>query len=125
LTEIRDSLIDRIAEAQREGWLGEVEGLEISLAGAEEKLVQLEAALKSAVTHLGLPTFDQIAGLSTPMTVLPDRAPEPGPARPLPQCGIEPVVRRRPVVRQLQHLRGQRSQVSSPRRKRAASPGVP
>ncbi|MFF8279699.1 hypothetical protein ACF05T_26915 [Streptomyces lateritius] len=33
LTEIRDNLLDRIAEAQREGWLGEVEGLEISLAG--------------------------------------------------------------------------------------------
>ena len=42
LEEIRGNLIDRIAEAHREGWLGEVEGLEISLAGAEEKLAQLD-----------------------------------------------------------------------------------
>ncbi|THA23361.1 hypothetical protein [Streptomyces sp. A1547] len=28
-------LIARIAEAEREGWLGEVEGLRVSLAGAE------------------------------------------------------------------------------------------
>ena len=32
IVEIRDNLIDRIAEADREGWLGEVEGLNISLA---------------------------------------------------------------------------------------------
>jgi hypothetical protein len=38
--------------------------LEISLAGAEEKLTQLDAALKPSVTHLGLPTFGQIAGRS-------------------------------------------------------------
>ncbi|MCX5166011.1 integrase [Streptomyces sp. NBC_00053] len=62
LIEIRDNLLDRIAEAQREGWLGEVEGLEISLAGAEEKPAQLDAALKPSVIHLSLPTFGQIAG---------------------------------------------------------------
>ncbi|MGZ2362283.1 integrase [Streptomyces sp. 372A] len=64
LIEIRDNLIDRIAEAQREGWLGEVEGLEISLAGAHEKLTQLDAALQPSVVHLGLPPFNQIAGRS-------------------------------------------------------------
>jgi integrase len=42
LVEIRDNLIARIAEARQEGWLGEVEGLEVSLAGAEEKLSQME-----------------------------------------------------------------------------------
>ena len=42
LEEIRGNLIDRITEAQREGWLGEIEGLEISLAGAEDKLAQLD-----------------------------------------------------------------------------------
>ncbi|WP_327699693.1 hypothetical protein [Streptomyces sp. NBC_00459] len=57
--------LDRIAEAQREGWLAEVEGLEISLAGAEEKLAQLNAALKPSVIHLGLPAFGQIAGWSS------------------------------------------------------------
>ena len=38
IAEIRDNLIARIAEADREGWLGEAEGLKISLAGAEDKL---------------------------------------------------------------------------------------
>ncbi|MFF3160228.1 tyrosine-type recombinase/integrase, partial [Streptomyces sp. NPDC057910] len=33
LVEIRDNLLARIAEAEREGWLGEVEGLHVSLAG--------------------------------------------------------------------------------------------
>ncbi|UKY54898.1 hypothetical protein [Streptomyces inhibens] len=65
LIEIRDNLLDRITETQREGWLGEVEGLEISLAGAEEKPTQLDAALKPSAIHLGLPTFGQIAGRSS------------------------------------------------------------
>jgi hypothetical protein len=43
LADIRDNLIARIAEAEREGRLGEVEGLRVSLAGAEEKIAQLDA----------------------------------------------------------------------------------
>ena len=42
ITEIRDNLTARIAEAEREGWHGEVEGLQISLAGANDKLAQLD-----------------------------------------------------------------------------------
>jgi integrase len=42
LAEIRDNLTARIAEAEREGWLGEIEGLQISLAGANDKLVQID-----------------------------------------------------------------------------------
>jgi len=41
LEEIRDNLVARIAEAEREGWLGETEGLTISLAGANNKLAQI------------------------------------------------------------------------------------
>lgn len=57
LVEIRDNLLARIAEAEREGWLGEVEGLQVSLAGAQEKLAQLDRrpASPSAV-DLGIPT---------------------------------------------------------------------
>lgn len=63
LVEIRDNLRDRIDEARREGWLGEVEGLETSLAGAEEKLAQMDASLARTTTavDLGIPTFNQIA----------------------------------------------------------------
>ena len=37
LVDIRDNLLARITEAQKEGWLGEIEGLQVSLAGATEK----------------------------------------------------------------------------------------
>ena len=42
IAEIRDNLNARIAEAEREGWLGEIEGLRISLAGTEDKLAQID-----------------------------------------------------------------------------------
>jgi integrase len=42
IAEIRDNLIARIAEAEREGWLAEIEGLKFSLAGAEDKLAQID-----------------------------------------------------------------------------------
>jgi hypothetical protein len=59
LEEIRDNLADRIAEAHREGWLGEIEGLQISLTNTEAKLDQLDAAQKrrESTIHLGLPAF--------------------------------------------------------------------
>jgi len=50
LTEIRDNLTARIAEAEREGWLGEIDGLQVSLAGAEQKLNQMEHARDLPVT---------------------------------------------------------------------------
>jgi hypothetical protein len=56
LTEIRDNLTARIAEAEREGWLGEVEGLKISLAGAEDKLAQISNRT-SRTTDLGIPAI--------------------------------------------------------------------
>jgi len=54
LTEIRDNLAARIAEAEREGWLGEMEGLKISLAGAEDKLAQITRRA-SSTADLGIP----------------------------------------------------------------------
>lgn len=53
LVEIRDNLVSRISEAEREGWLGEVEGLQISLTGAEEKLAQVDR--RSPQVNLGMP----------------------------------------------------------------------
>jgi integrase len=53
LEEIRGNLRDRITEARREGWIGEVEGLQISLAGAEDKLAQL--ARRQEPVSLGMP----------------------------------------------------------------------
>jgi hypothetical protein len=39
---IKDNLIDRIAEAKREGWLGDVKGFETTLEGAKDKLAQMD-----------------------------------------------------------------------------------
>lgn len=62
LLEIRDNLRARIAEAEREGWLGEIEGLQISLAGAEAKITQVDATTGRGhkTVKLGLPTFGQV-----------------------------------------------------------------
>jgi hypothetical protein len=63
IAEIRGNLLDRIAEAEREGWHGEVDGLRVSLAGAEAKLAQLDQMARRAATiHLGMPAFGEIAG---------------------------------------------------------------
>lgn len=50
LTEIRDNLTACIDEARREGWLGEMEGLEISLAGAQDKLAQISRRQSTTTT---------------------------------------------------------------------------
>jgi hypothetical protein len=56
ITEIRDNLIDRIAEADREGWLGEAEGLSISLAGTNDKLAQIDRRSPATTVDLGMPS---------------------------------------------------------------------
>ncbi|MFI1349559.1 tyrosine-type recombinase/integrase [Streptomyces lydicus] len=67
LVEIRDNLADRIAEAEREGWLGEIEGLKVSLAGARGKLAQLDAQTSKSqkAVDLGMPSFGEIAARAT------------------------------------------------------------
>jgi hypothetical protein len=59
IAEIRDNLIARIAEAEREGWLGEVEGLQISLTGANDKLAQIDRRSTDTAVDLGLPNAQQ------------------------------------------------------------------
>jgi integrase len=61
IAEIRSNLIARIAEAEREGWLGEAEGLRISLAGAEGKLTQIDRRSRTTPVDLGLPAAPQPA----------------------------------------------------------------
>jgi integrase len=66
IVEIRDNLLDRITEAEHEGWHGEVEGLRVSLAGAETKLTQLDQMTRrAAAIQLGMPTFGEVAGRTT------------------------------------------------------------
>jgi hypothetical protein len=62
LEEIRDNLHARIAEAEREGWTGEAEGLKVSLAAAASKLAQADAtvARRAEHVHLGIPAYRDI-----------------------------------------------------------------
>jgi Phage integrase family len=64
LVQIRDNLIARIAEAESHRWLGEAEGLKVSLAGARAKLAQMDqiTARRSNTVQLGIPTFTDTAG---------------------------------------------------------------
>ncbi|WP_319459254.1 hypothetical protein [Micromonospora sp. RTP1Z1] len=56
LVEIIRNLADRITEAKRNGWLGEVQGLQVSLNEAQTKLVSLDRrAAGSGPTLLGIP----------------------------------------------------------------------
>ena len=71
--EIRGNLHDRIAEAEREGWLGEIEGLKVSLAGTGDKLAQIAASLRrqGQAVQLGMPAFPDIAGRSVTTPPVP------------------------------------------------------
>jgi hypothetical protein len=52
-------LIARIAEAERDSLLGEIEGLQVSPAGAKDKIDQ---TLKRGSVDLGMPRVGQPAG---------------------------------------------------------------
>jgi hypothetical protein len=61
LIDIVRNLSDRIAEARINGWLGEVQGLKISLDAATDKLAALDkisAPTSSSITHLGMPIIN-------------------------------------------------------------------
>jgi hypothetical protein len=64
LLQIRDNLIARIAEAESHRWLGEAEGLKVSLAGARAKLTQMDQITdrRDQTVQLGIPTFTDAAG---------------------------------------------------------------
>ncbi len=67
------ALLARIDEAQREGWLGEAEGLKVSLAAAQQKLAQLDdLARRRSTIRLGMPSF---AGITVRAAATPSKAP--------------------------------------------------
>ncbi|MGW5449083.1 hypothetical protein [Streptomyces asiaticus] len=62
LIEIIHSLTDRIKEAKLNGWLGEAEGLQVSLQAASKKLTamdQTQTRSKTHITDLGIPQIRQ------------------------------------------------------------------
>jgi hypothetical protein len=61
LVEVRDNLHDRLAEAHDHGWLGDIEGLTISLTTANDKLADLDKlATRQNTVHLGMPSLDRL-----------------------------------------------------------------
>ena len=70
LVDIRDNLVARISEAEREGWTGEAEGLRVSLAGVKDKLAQADSTIqrREAAVELGMPGFSHVAGLTITST---------------------------------------------------------
>jgi Phage integrase family len=72
LVQICDNLTARITEAEQRRWLGEAEGLKVSLAGARGKLAQMDQiTIHRGPTGLGIPTFPEVAGrvVTTPATL--------------------------------------------------------
>ncbi len=60
LAEIIRNLADRIAEARTNGWLGEAEGLQVSLTAARAKLTALDRTAKNSTpgtANLGMPAY--------------------------------------------------------------------
>ena len=61
LAEIISNLHERITEARMNGWLGEVQGLEVSLEAAKRKLASLDRSIErnslTGPTDLGMPAI--------------------------------------------------------------------
>jgi hypothetical protein len=68
LIEIIRNLGERISEAKMNGWLGEVQGLEVSLEAAKRKLVSLDRSLErnrnNGPIHLAVPVIGGSAHIS-------------------------------------------------------------
>ncbi|MEU5610535.1 site-specific integrase [Streptomyces sparsogenes] len=63
LREIITNLHARVDEAKQQGWLGEIAGLEVSLAAANDKLSAMNRLTeRHGVVHLGMPDFRPAAG---------------------------------------------------------------
>jgi hypothetical protein len=62
LEEIRENLHARITEAEREGWLGDVEQLTVSLAATDDKISQIDIndRRKSAPVFVGMPAISEL-----------------------------------------------------------------
>jgi hypothetical protein len=63
---IHANLLDRLREANEQGWFGEVAAIEVSIGAAEQKLAAMrQLAAKHTTVHLGMPDFRPAAGRSS------------------------------------------------------------
>ncbi len=60
--EIIDNLHERRKEAQERGWLGEIEGLDISLLAAQQKLARMQTIVGLGMPRLPSPDSEEQGG---------------------------------------------------------------
>jgi Phage integrase family len=66
LQQIRANLLDRLREAEEQGWLGEVDAIQASLAAAEQKLAAMRQLAAKPAVHLGMPGIRCDTGRASP-----------------------------------------------------------
>jgi len=66
LQQIRANLLDRLREAEEQGWLGEIDAIQASLAAAEQKLAAMRQLAARPAVHLGMPGIWRDAGRARP-----------------------------------------------------------
>ena len=66
LQQIRANLLDRLREAEEQGWPGEVDAIQASLAAAEQKLAAMRQLAARPAVHLGMPGIRCDAGRASP-----------------------------------------------------------
>jgi hypothetical protein len=57
LNEIEDDLLARRARAEREAWLGEVEGIDLTLTSLRQKREETKRLARIAPVELGIPVI--------------------------------------------------------------------
>ena len=79
LAEICASLSARIIEAEQQHWLGEAEGLKVSLTGARHKLAQIDqiTTRRATAVSLGIPAFPDTASRTVTTAGAPPLAQRP------------------------------------------------
>jgi len=86
LQQIRDNLTDRLREAREQGWLGEVDAVEASLAAADQKLAAMRQLAAADAVDLGMPGIRRDAGRASPES----RTTAPEPAAPGQDGDLDP-----------------------------------
>jgi hypothetical protein len=62
LDELEADLLTRKVRAESEGWIGEIEGLDLTLTFLRDKRDQTRQLPQPGATHLGIPAFSGHAG---------------------------------------------------------------
>ena len=118
--EIRDNLLARIAEAEREGWHGETEGLQISLTGVRDKLSQITATPHPV--SLGMPRLPRHRRQAKPTQLSTQRPRHPRGAQAPSSENLQDLAGQRRMGPRREHRRRPRRLDPPPRPRRRSRP---